>query len=37
VRGERGRGQLRVEVDETGAVRRATVVPGPVAAPPEAP
>ena len=35
--GERGRGELRLEVDETGAVRRAAVVPGPVAAPPEAP
>jgi hypothetical protein len=37
VRGERGLGELRLELDEQGAVRQAAVVPAPAAAPPEAP
>lgn len=37
VRGERGRGELRLELDDGGAVKRAVVVPGPLVAPPEAP
>jgi hypothetical protein len=37
VLGARGRGRLRVEVDDAGAVSRAVVAPAPAAAPAEAP
>jgi hypothetical protein len=37
VSGVRGHGELRLEIDEAGAVRGAAVVPAPLAAPPEAP
>jgi CubicO group peptidase (beta-lactamase class C family) len=37
VRGERGRGELRLELDDEAALKRAVVVPVSAAAPPEAP
>jgi hypothetical protein len=37
VRGGTGVAELRLELDEAGAVQRAAVVPGPLAVPPDAP